>query len=187
MALVNFYKVTSLPGTLAANSIYFVENSTYAETYVTDSSAVAHGVGNTAFIEAVAAPLITTALADFNLIEIVADITARNALSTSRSFLVLVQDASADATVDSGAALYAYNEGTSTFTKIAEYESLDFDLSWGNISGRPSSSPSQIDDAVTLRHSHTNKAVLDLLDVSGGKLTYNGTGVGGAEWTTLNW
>lgn len=50
MALVKFYKVASLPGTLEANAFYFVENNTYAEAYVTNASGVAKKIGNSDMI-----------------------------------------------------------------------------------------------------------------------------------------
>lgn len=55
-----------------------------------------------------------------------ADIAARDALVLSKNSFVFVADASADATVDTGAALYFYNLATTSYTKVAEYESMDF-------------------------------------------------------------
>lgn len=58
------------------------------------------------------------------------DITARDALEagmTKNSF-VMVADASADPTVDAGSALYFRNVSTSTWTKVAEYESMDITI-----------------------------------------------------------
>jgi hypothetical protein len=48
---LNFYKVLSLPATLQANSMYFVQNGNYAETYITDSSGASKKVGNTQMIQ----------------------------------------------------------------------------------------------------------------------------------------
>ncbi len=189
MAAVAFYKVASLPGTLASNAMYFVENGTYSETYVTNTAGVARMVGNSSMINALADARIATALADRNLIEIVADITARNALAggAQRNLLVLVEDATGDATVASGAALYAWKEASATWSKIAEYENMDVSLTWASISGKPSSSAAQIDGAVTDRHTHANKSNLDKIGEAGGKLTYDGAAVGGVDWTTANW
>ena len=64
---------------------------------------------------------------------VVADITARDALASPASGdLAYVTDASADATVTSGAALYAYDGAA--WQKIAEFESLDVqtDLAFAN-------------------------------------------------------
>lgn len=181
MSQVQFFKVTTLPGTLQANSFYLVENGNYAETYVTNSAGVAKMVGNSVMINALIDAKVNTAVADMNLIEIVADITARDAfvVGKTRNLLILVTDASADATVDSGSALYSWAETGGVFTKLAEYESMDFAVSWANISGKPTSSPAQIDNAVSLAHSHTNKTQLDKIGENGnGNLTYNGTEVG---------
>ena len=51
---VKFFKVTSLPGSLVADALYFVENGQYAEAYVTDSAGVAKKLGNTSMIENIA-------------------------------------------------------------------------------------------------------------------------------------
>lgn len=57
-----------------------------------------------------------------------ADIAARDALVLTKNTFVFVADASADATVDAGAALYFYNLATTSYTKVAEYESMDFTI-----------------------------------------------------------
>ena len=48
---VKFFKVTALPTTLIANAFYYVENSNYAEAYLTDDSGVAKKIGNTEMIQ----------------------------------------------------------------------------------------------------------------------------------------
>lgn len=57
---------------------------------------------------------------------------------------------------------------------------LDADITghvdWANINGKPTSSVSAIDQAVTLA-THTNRNVLDKLTEVEGRLTYNGTGM----------
>ena len=162
MATIKFHKVLVLPGTLEADSIYFVQNSTYSETYLTDSAGNAKSVGNSAMIAAVANTEISTRLAQHNLVEIVADITARNALaSQDRNLVVMVLDATGDATVTAGAALYAFRNSDNSWTKVAEYEGMDAVVQWSNINGRPTSSVAQLDAAVTNSHTHSNKTVLD--------------------------
>ena len=162
MATIKFHKVLVLPGTLEADSLYFVSNSTYSETYLTDSAGVAKSIGNSAMIAAVANTEISTRLAQHNLVEIVADITARNLLATQdRNLVVMVLDATGDATVAAGAALYAFRNSDNSWTKVAEYEGMDAVVQWSNINGRPTSSVAQIDSAVTNSHTHSNKAVLD--------------------------
>ncbi len=196
MAQLNFHKVTTLPGVLQANAVYFVENGSYAETYVTNSVGVARSVGNTAMINALIDFAIDTAvdtaindaIAAANAIEIVADIPARNTLGSSlnRNALVLVLDATGDATVGSGGAMYAYNNATDTFSKVTEYESLDRVITWSEITGKPTSTAAQIDAAVADSHVHANAAVLNALSDSGGQLLYNGNPVQ-PTWSTNNW
>ncbi|MGA4815457.1 hypothetical protein ACPA9J_10380 [Pseudomonas aeruginosa] len=59
----------------------------------------------------------------------VADIAARRP-GAGVGDAVLVRDASADPTVESSAALYAWNPATSAWLKVAEYESMDVELNW---------------------------------------------------------
>lgn len=188
MAQVRFYKVAILPGTLQPDAFYYVENGTYAESYLTNSAGVARSVGNSAMINA----LISEALANWSgsasSVQIVADIAARDTLiaSLDANAMILVIDASADPTVDSGSALYAYDATADQTYKIAEYESMDVVLQWADIVGGPSSTPSQIDNAVSLAHSHANKATLDLIGGDADGMTYNGQGVT-TRWATNNW
>ena len=85
---------------------------------------------------------------------IVADIAARNALSPTKNTQVLVLDATGDSTVASGAATYLYRVSTTSWIKLSEAESLDLILQWANIQGKPTSSPSAIDTAVSNSHTH---------------------------------
>ncbi len=188
MATVKFHKVTTLPGTLEADSVYFVQNGAYAETYITNASGTAKSVGNSTMINALATAAANAAVAAMNTIEIVADIAARNTLTAAAATnkLVLVSDATGDSSVASGAALYVFNKTANTTTKIAEYESMDVVLTWAAIQGKPTSAPSLIDDAVTKRHTHANKTVLDALGDTDGSLTYNGNNVS-SVWSTNNW
>lgn len=188
MARVNFNKVTSLPGTLDPNTFYFVENGTFAESYITDNEGNARAVGNSAMINA----LINDALAGWSgnasSLEIVADITARDSLVATLDVnaMILVVDASGDPTVNSGSALYAYGASNTTVYKLAEYESMDVVLQWASIQGGPSSTPAQIDTAVSQSHTHSNKATLDKLGEDADGLLFDGVGVG-SRWTTTNW
>lgn len=189
MAL-KFHKVTTLPGTLEADSFYFVNSGNYAESYITSSDGTAKSIGNSSMITTIAQNIVNTAIAQAaaNPVEIVANIAARNTLtgSASTNKLILVTDATGDATVAAGAALYVFNKTTNTTTKIAEYEAMDVTLTWSSISGRPTSAVSEIDDAVTKRHTHANKTTLDKLGESGGSLTFSGQAVS-TNWNTTNW
>lgn len=188
MSQVKFFKVATLPGSLEADSFYYVQNGTVAESYLTNSTGVARSVGNTAMINS----LISTALANWqassNAVAIVATLAARNTLisTLTASSMILVIDASADATVNSGSALYAYDFATTTTYKIAEYESMDVVLRWADIQNKPTSTVEQLDLAVSQSHTHTNKAVLDKLTEVSGSLRYNNVGLT-TDWTTANW
>jgi len=114
--------------------------------------------------------------------------------------LVWVNDASADATVTSGWAIYrkkvdttpasldytivndvpettegAGDGRTAGWTKVSESESLDVVVDWANIQNKPSSTVAQIDQAVADDHTHANKSTLDLITYNSttGNLAYN--------------
>ena len=108
-------------------------------------------------------------------VTIVADIAARDALPDKKNGLdVWVKDATADPTVDQGAARYLY-DGTQ-WVKTAEAESMDVVLNWSLIQNKPTSAVADIDDAVAKRHEHANKVdVLDKLSADGsGNLLFDG-------------
>ena len=108
--------------------------------------------------------VVATAIGNLDLsnsAQLVADIAARDALEMTKNSFVLVSDASADATVDAGAALYFYNISDDSFLKIAEYESLDIVI--------------------------PNKAILEQFSDVSGQLYYKGIPVatvqaGATEW-----
>lgn len=168
-------RVTALPDPLTASTMYIVKSATagLAEVFVTgtDVAEVRHIV-NKNDIQA----MINTSVADFNNIQVVADNAARDALvDGTRNFLVLSLDATADATVNAGAALYVFDKATMNFTKVSEFESMDITLTWDAIQGKPTSTVADIDDAVTKRHTHANKVELDKIGQdANGNLTYDG-------------
>lgn len=187
MANFRAEKVLALPGTLAANTVYFVADGVDAdlmEVYVSSSDG-----GSARRVPTMAD--INTAIAGVNSavngIIVVQDIADRDTLGFALpSKMVLVVDASDDGTVLSGAATYV-NDGTS-WIKIAEHESLDVTLEWASIQNGPTSSVAAIDQAVADSHSHANKAVLDNLTFiqETGGLKYNGTPVG-TVFGTVAW
>jgi hypothetical protein len=187
MANFRTHKVTALPGTLIANSIYYVAPAArpdYVEVYMTGSDpAVVKRVVNTVDVQA----MIDAAVSGLGGLSIVADISARNALNPTSNVMVVVLDASADATVNAGSALYAYQLATTSWIKLSEYESLDVTLEWTNIVGRPSSSAAQIDAAVANNHTHANLTQLNQIGQDAdGDLTYGGNPVR-ISWDTLAW
>jgi len=182
---IKFFQVNALPGTLQPNSLYFVLNGGYTETYLTSSTGTAKAVGNSGMINA----LIAAQVAAFSTLVHVATIAARNtaASTAANNTLYLVTDATGDSTVSAGAALYFFDKVANTQTKVAEYESMDVVVQWASIQGRPNSTPAAIDTAVGASHTHSNKAVLDGLTDSNGKLQYGGNPVNAPDWTATDW
>ena len=68
------------------------------------------------------------ALDQSNVAVYAANIAARDALVLTKTSFVMVADATGDATVNSGAAMYFFNKVDSSYTKIAEYESMDLTI-----------------------------------------------------------
>jgi len=185
MATFQIFKETTLPGSLVSNGIYLITatNANHVEMYVSDNTgATARRIPTEADIGI----LISNAIASANALEVVADITARDALAPSSNVTVLVLDASADATVASGAATYIWDNANTSWEKISEAESMDVVLQWANIIGGPTSSPAAIDAAVGASHSHANITELDKIseDVDGDP-TYDGVAIvltGSVNW-----
>ena len=127
-------------------------------------------------------------IASFNNIRVVATYADMAALvAENNSMVVMVLDATGDATVATGGAAYVLQAtGTAaapaaSYYKIYEYEALteNFVLNWSAIVGKPASSAAAIDDAVAKTHTHANKALLDGLAINpDGDLTLDGVAVG---------
>jgi len=176
MSLLKIHKTTALPATLEGHAVYLVAPTAkpnYVEMYVTSADgSTARRIINSDDIQA----MIDAAVAGVSSgLQIVADIAARNALSATNGQYVLVLDASADPTVSSGAASYVWRAATSQWIKLTEYESLDLELTWANISGKPTSSPAAIDAAVANSHTHANMTQLAKVgEDANGNFTYGG-------------
>lgn len=174
MALLRIERVLALPATLTASTMYVVQAALAgrAEVYFTDNAGT---VARHIIDETDVNNIVSNAIANFSAIEVVANIAARDALVLSANAIVLVIDATADATVALGAATYVYDLATTTWSKISEFATIDAVINWSNIVGTPSSTVAAIDDAVAKRHVHANTAQLALVgeDVNGA-LTYNG-------------
>lgn len=187
MSRLKIYRETALPGTLEANSVYLVAPAAepaLVEMYVTGASA---GTVKRIIDKPMIETMISDAVSSIGGLEIVANIAERDAMTPAANTLVMVLDASADATVSGGAATYAYRSSDTSWTKISEAESMDVTLDWASISGKPTSSVANIDDAVTKRHTHPNKTELDKVgqDVEG-NLTYNGS-LPSTGWSSTGW
>lgn len=174
MSTLRIERVTALPGVVTASTLYIVRSAEagLAEIFITSSDGLdTRHIINKAEIN----QLITDAIAGFNTVIIAATIAARDALTLTTNQLVLVTDASADATVTVGAAMYVWDAASPGYTKVTEYESLDLVLNWANLQDKPTSLVAEIDDAVTKRHAHANLAVLDGVGEDGNsELTYGG-------------
>lgn len=183
--VLKIHKQTTMPGTPEAHAIYIIAppaNPDFVEIYVTDSTGAAKRVIDETRVE----EMIDAAVAGAENLIYAADIAARDALVLTANAKVYVADASADSTVDSGGATYFYRHATATFIKTSEDESMDVTVAWADITGRPTSAVADIDNAVSLRHSHTNKTHLDKIDESGGNMTYDGS-LPKTGWASTGW
>lgn len=181
------FKVTSLPGTLVANAIYYVSvasNPALVEVYVTNSTGTA---ARHVLSESDVASMIAAATTGGNQLTIVSDIAARDALLplTSAKWVYVI-DATGDTTVTAGGATYLYNPGTTNWVKASEAESLDLVLSWANLTGKPTSTPAAIDAAVTASHTHANATQLAKVGEAGGNFTYDNA-LPVSRWEAAAW
>lgn len=179
MANLNITVVNALPATLEPKTMYLVASATPGLFDIVVSTK--DGLSSkTLLTEQMVDTKITDAISSItgnNSIQVVADIAARDALSLNDApTIVWVIDASADTTVTSGAASYIWDGGA--FYKLTEFESMDVVLDWANIQNGPSSTPEDIDSAVSFAHAHENAGVLNSLGESDGYLTYNGSLIG---------
>lgn len=179
MSFLSIQRVSVLPATPAPSTMYIVRSAHtgLVELYFTssDGNDVRH-ILNKDEVQTMINQYVVNATSALTEINIVSNIAARNALSLTANGLCLVLDATADSSVSGGAALYIYAASNQTWTKVAEYESMDVQLLWSSIQGRPSSSVAAIDDAVAKVHVHANKVQLDKIGQdAGGNLLYNGS------------
>lgn len=188
MTTFRVFKETALPATLQPHSVYFIASASHPdllEIYVTnaDASTPHRHVLNRSEVQA----MIDASIAAANELTIVSDIAARNALTPTRAQYVYVINATGDATVASGGATYLWNPSSSTWIKTSEAESMDAAVTWASITGKPSSTPAQIDAAVANSHTHANKTQLDQIGQNAaGEMTYGGVQVK-TTWSSTGW
>jgi hypothetical protein len=176
MSVIKIHKVTALPTPVEGHAVYLVAPASkpdYVEMYVTNADAtVTRRVINSDDIQAMINASIAAAGSGVTIVNTITD---RNALPTYNGLYVLVLDATGDPTVTTGAASYVWREATSSWIKMTEYESLDLQLTWNNLTGKPSSTPAQIDTSVTNSHTHSNMTQLSKIDEdANGNLIYGG-------------
>lgn len=179
MTIFKPYRLTAVPSLPCdPNAVFFVapqSKPNYIEIYVSNSAGTA--------LKRLLTDTDIQSLIDASIsslggeMPVVADIPARNALvsTLTKNTQVLVLDATGDSTVTSGAATYLYRVSTTSWIKLSEAESLDLILQWANIQGKPTSSPTAIDTAVTNSHVHNgNLTQLNKIgENADGLLTYN--------------
>lgn len=186
MAHLKIYRETALPSTLEPYAIYLIaptDKPDYVEMYVTNndgSKAKRH------FNETDVKTMIAQVIAAGSQLAVVDNIAERDKIeSPKQGNEVYVIDATGDSSVTSGGARYLRNNNT--WLKIAETESMDLQLNWNNIQGKPDSTAAQIDSAVSQAHTHANKTQLDKIGEDGqGNLTYGGNAVK-TEWQSTGW
>lgn len=186
MAKLNIEKVTELPVLLKPSTIYFVrgDGSELMDVYVTGEtiSELRHTITRQEVID-----LISGEVSGLGAPVFTATISFRDNLPLTSNTFVLVGDATEDPTVESGSALYFYESISDEFIKVAEYESMDIELEWDLIQGKPTSTPTVIDSAVSLAHSHSNKNILDKLsETPEGGLAYDGDPLA-KHWDVEEW
>ena len=197
---LKIFRETTLPGSLETYSIYMIAPAArpdYVEMYVTGSTT---GTVKRIINQTDINLLVSDAIAAANELTIVADIYARNQYiapgttsTTARYAYVISANTGSnglyDNTVASGGATYLYNPavGYTSWIKVSEAESLDVTVDYANIINKPTSSVADIDDAVSKRHSHTNKTELDKIGENVNELfTYNGV-LPLTGWQSTTW
>ena len=131
-------------GEIAARTLYLAKNGTDLELSLSN-------VDGTALVKLPTRADIATMIGTAGLSPVVAaDYDALTALveTLEKNTFVFVNDASGDATVDAGSALYFIDADQRTFTKVYEYEGLDVQI--------------------------PNLAILGNFSEVGGQLRYNG-------------
>lgn len=154
MAQVSFRRATSLPGlaTRENNAIYFIpqtingDSTSYMAIVAVNSTGQVREIGYENIIQTInslkdqnngipalnAQGKISLSVLPNDIgIEflIVADITERNALNLDKNTLVLVADATGDPNINTGGALYAWDEADSAWVLVCKYEQLTVDIS----------------------------------------------------------
>jgi hypothetical protein len=98
---------------------------------------------------------------------------------------VFVLDATDDPAVTAGWAFYLWINGQ--FYMLSSQESMDINLDWDSIIGRPSSTPAQIDTAVGQAHAHENMpAISRIAGAATGPLNIDGANIFTGDMYTIS-
>jgi hypothetical protein len=166
----NYFRVNAMPKEPVASSIYAVKgvNATEANLYLV-------GTNPTDVRHLITAQEVDSKIADANKANAemitAADIAERDKMELTQNQLVLVLDASADATVAKGKAVYFFTFADKTWTKIYEFEGMDVVLQWADIQNKPKSKIEDIDLAAERAVAH--KETVEAIDVLTATLTGN--------------
>lgn len=179
-------RVISLPDTLRPSTMYVVQGmeSDRADIYFSN----VHGSTSRHILNELDIQfMIEETLNRYSNIQVLPTIADRDLRAPTQFEIAFVLDASQDPMVNVGSALYLYNLPDHNWIKVAEFESMDMTYQWDHIQGRPNATVTQIDDTVSRRHSHNNKALLDKVsETPDNVLLYNGKAVpvaiSVAEW-----
>lgn len=119
----------------------------------------------------------TTAL-EFNQFSGAGQIIAGTGLAKNGNEIYL-----ADSGVTAGTYTKVIVDAKGRVTGASKLASNDLpEIAWSVITGKPTSTVANIDDAVTKRHAHSNKAQLDKVGESGGVMTYNSKAMATQEY-----
>lgn len=128
----------------AGDAAALASSKTYTDNAITAEVTRSNAYANNAVATGIAALDLSAT------VQYAADIATRDTLAAglTKSSLIFVVDATSDATVTVGSALYFYDTVGEAFTKVSEYESLDLII--------------------------PNKSILESFSVDQGRLAYNG-------------
>ena len=191
--VLTIHKVTALPasGSRVPHAIYIVgpaANPDHCELYVTSTTGASiRRIINTADVQTMIGNAIS---GGSNINKIVDNIAARDSLAKTdmmQVYVVTASGAGGDPSVASGGAMYMWRASNSSWIKLYEAESLDIQQTWNALSGKPTSTPAQIDAAVAASHGHANMTQLNKIGEDGsGNLTYGGS-LPKIAWSGVDW
>lgn len=186
MSKFTIVRVTSLPSTITPSTMYILKQPTsqVAEVYFSnnDGSQLVPGISEQ-FITDKFASLLATGMGEIQIVDTIND---RNRVTKNGNSLIMVIDATGDEFGSTGTALYLYRAINASYFRVSVFDENRDGVSsggggtngpvwWNTIQGKPSSTPEQIDDAVSKAHTHSNQATLDRIGVTDdGVLTVDG-------------